>query len=87
MNYQDREKLEEQCHVFHPYENPVFLPGDKVYDKRDYSKRVFRIKARIARWNDEIMLFEAVETKLQNWCLASTIIPFLVMVNKYKIQK
>ena len=82
---QTRIELENEAHHYHPNENPVFLPGDKVYDKRDHKKTVFRIKSRVAHYDDEYMELEQVKTRLKQTVLASTLIPYLVMVAKFKV--
>jgi len=68
---------------FRPSESPVFLPGDKVRDRRDVSDApaVFRIVSRVAHLDDEIMTLRRVDPPyLEHWGKASDLVPWLVMV-------
>lgn len=53
-------------HPFHPEENPVFLPGDKVRDKRDVRGKIWRIVARVAYYDSELMTLRSVEESQQS---------------------
>lgn len=66
---------------YDPTERPTFLPGDKVRDKRDCSRRTFRITARIAHWNTELItLREVGDDGNQRTVPACDLIPHLEMV-------
>lgn len=70
--------------VLHPFnhsEDPTFLPGDKVRDKRDHSGKVWRIVRRVAHLDDEMMTLRDVgDDANERTLLASSIVPHLEMV-------
>lgn len=75
--------------VYPPYtslyesEGISFLPGDKVRDRRDNSKRTWRIVARVAFEETEKMTLRDVNDDSNEWnLLARDIIPHLEMVAK-----
>lgn len=74
----------ENGRIVNPYnaqERPTFLPGDKVLDRRDASRRTFRIVSRVAHWDTELMtLREAGDDTHQFTGLASSLVPHLEMV-------
>ena len=53
-------------------------------NKRDGKKTIFRIKMRVADEDDELMTLSQLENGLENTVKASSVIPYLVMVCKYK---
>jgi hypothetical protein len=62
-------------------ENPTFLPGDKVRDKRDHSGKIWRIVARVAHHDDELMtLREVGDDSNERTLLASSVVPHLETV-------
>lgn len=75
-----REDLEAECHRIHPEEKIVFLPGDKVYDRRDHAKILYRIKSRTAYLDSELLLMQNVETRAEQYVIAKDLVPFLEMV-------
>lgn len=59
----------------------TFLPGDKVHDRRDATKKTWRIVARTAYQDTELMtLREVGDNTHQRTVLASQVIPYLEMV-------
>lgn len=79
-----RIELLNECHQYHPNENPVFLPGDKVRDKRDASGKIYRIKGRTKLGMTETLFLEDVESRSQHHVSADTLIPYLEMVACYE---
>ena len=75
-----REDLEAECRRIHPEEKVVFLPGDKVRDKRGDGNTIFRIKSRTAYYDSELILMQNVETRVEQHVIARDLIPFLEMV-------
>lgn len=75
-----REDLEAECRHIHPEEKTVFLPGDKVRDKRGDLNTIFRIKSRTAYYDSELMLMQNVETRAEQHVIAKSLVPFLEMV-------
>jgi len=66
---------------FNLLERPTFLPGDKVRDKRDHSGTVWRIVARVAYGNSELMTLRKVGDDSNERTLMSTsLVPHLEMV-------
>jgi hypothetical protein len=67
-----------------PSENPTFLPGDKVLDKRDSTNRIWRIVQRTACVNgaadEDMVLREVGDDTNERHILASQIVPYLKMV-------
>lgn len=76
---------------FNSEERPTFLPGDKVRDKRDSWKRIWRIVSRVAfSGNDELITLREVDGTGEITVLASTLIPYLEMVamsKRYVMEK
>ena len=70
---------------FNLAERPTFLPGDKVRDKRDVSKRTWRIVARVAYLDTELMTLRDVnDATNQRTVHASHLVPHLEMVAMYR---
>ena len=66
---------------YDPTERPTFLPGDKVRDKRDHSGKVWRIVARVAQYETEMMkLREVGDDTNERTVLANQLVPHLEMV-------
>lgn len=78
-----KDEMTEKKRVVNPYnstERPTFLPGDKVRDKRDGS-RVWRIVARVAHGNCELMTLREVGNDDNHRTLMSDVlVPHLEMV-------
>lgn len=67
---------------FNPRENPTFLPGDKVRDKRDASRRIWRIVARVAHLSSELMtLREVGHDSNEHTVMSEQLVPYLEMVS------
>lgn len=75
-----RAELEAECRFWHPQETVVFLPGDKVRDKRGDPARIFRIKSRTAYRDTELMLMQDVDTRAEQYVVARELVPYLEMV-------
>lgn len=84
-----REDLEAECRRIHPEEKTVFLPGDKVYDRRDHKKTLHRIKSRTAHYDSELLLMQNVATRREQYVIARDLVPFLEMVTpcRYPIKQ
>ncbi len=66
---------------YNPNEIPTFMPGDKVRDKRDFTRRTFRIVARVAHWDGEMVTLRLVgDDSVEYRVLSHDIIPHLEMV-------
>ena len=69
--------------VLHPFtgENPTFLPGDKVRDRRDAFGRTWRIVARVAHLHSELItLREVGDDSNERVAMADRLVPYLEMV-------
>ncbi len=84
MNYPTSKGYIENGRIVNPFnlnERPTFLPGDKVMDKRDFSKKVWRIISRVAYYETEqITMREVGDDTHTRTVLASQLIPHLEMV-------
>lgn len=66
---------------YNPAERPTFLPGDKVRDRRDASQRTWRIVARVACYDTELITLRDVDDDSnERKVLANQLIPHLEMV-------
>lgn len=74
----------ENGRTVNPYnslERPTFLPGDKVRDRRDSSRKTWRIVARVAYGESELMTLREVGDDRNERCVIShELVPHLEMV-------
>lgn len=81
----------ENGRIVNPYnlhERPTFLPGDKVRDVRDHSRRTWRIVSRVAYLDTEIMtLREVGDDTNERRVLARDLVPHLKMVAMSQLAK
>ena len=77
----------EDGRIVNPYsltERPTFLPGDKVRDRRDKSRKVWRIVRRVAHGMSELMTLREVGDYSNERCVQSDqLVPYLEMVAMY----
>lgn len=73
---------------FNKNENPTFLPGDKVRDRRDHNGKIWRIIARTAYYDSELMTLRDVDDDLnERTVVAKSLIPYLEMVAMFTIPR
>jgi hypothetical protein len=66
---------------FNNAEDPVFIPGDKVRDRRDIRGTVWRITRRIAHHDSEFLTLRRVEDDSdERTAIARDLVPYLEMV-------
>jgi hypothetical protein len=77
---------ERPVNPFNPAERPTFLPGDKVRDVRDLTRRTWRIVRRTAYEMSELMtLREVGDDSNQITVQSHLLVPHLRMVAPYRV--